>query len=215
MKTAKASKLMEWWAEIKLHKNKILLSLIFLVFSAVINSISGNYASRVASKSSTDLILDIIPPMDLTFFFVYVWFLILLFLFLYPLFAKVHKFHEVIYHVSLIYLVRSVFITLTHLKSPSDIVSVTFPWPFNKLAFEHDLFFSGHTATPLVGFFVFGNSRIRYFFLGLSLLMAFTVLAMHQHYSIDVFAAYFIAYGTFHIGEWLTRKAKEMHVKYF
>ncbi len=72
--------------------------------------------------------------------------------------------------------------------------------------FKNDLFFSGHTAVPFLGFLLFKNRKVKYTFLGASIIMAITVLLMHVHYSIDVFSAFFITYGTFKIGEWLFKK---------
>jgi hypothetical protein len=47
---------------------------------------------------------------------------------------------------------------------------------------------------------------MRAFFLVMSLVLATTALLMHVHYSIDVFSAFFITYGTYHLGEWLFKK---------
>lgn len=205
----------KWWRDIQAHKSKIFFSLMLLVIAIILNIASSRYTTRVGSCASTDLILDQLPPINLNFVFVYGFMLTITLFFVYPLLMKINKLHQAIYYFSLITIVRSIFITFTHLKTPVGAVQWMYPWPLNNLAFENDMFFSGHAAIPFMGFLVFKKDRIRYIFLGFSILLALTVLAMHQHYSIDVFAAYFIAYGTFHIGEWLTRKIKEMHVKYF
>ena len=38
--------------------------------------------------------------------------------------------------------------------------------------------------------------------------MGITVLGMHQHYSIDVFAAFFITYGCYKFGNWFLMKSE-------
>lgn len=199
----------KWRRQVYEHKYKLLLSGIFLLLASFLSYQAASYAERVESVATPDLILDFLPPMDLTFLFVYVWLAILFFFLFYSVFMRVEKFHSVLYHFSLLIVVRSFFIILTHLKTPLGAVPIGFPWPFDKLAFENDLFFSGHTAFPLIGFFVFHDSKVKYLFLAMSLLMGFTVLAMHQHYSIDVFAAYFIVYGTYHFGEWIASKFRK------
>ena len=207
--------LLKWWKELVFHKYKIFFSVILLVISIILNTEFSEYTTRVGSCASTDAILNLIPPIDLDFFFVWVWMFIILLLFAYPFIARVNKLHEVIYYFSLFTIVRSIFISFTHLKTPLDAIPISFPWRFNNFVFQNDQFFSGHVAIPLVGFYVFRGEKIRYVFLGLSILMGFTVLIMHRHYSIDVFAAYFIAYGTFRGGEWLTKKVKSLNLKYF
>jgi membrane-associated phospholipid phosphatase len=94
----------------------------------------------------------------------------------------------------------------THLQTPSDAITADFPWIFQNLNFQNDLFFSGHTAIPFLGFFLFRRSPLRYVFLVGSLVMAFVVLAMHLHYSIDVFSAFFITYCSYRIGCFFTHK---------
>lgn len=69
------------------------------------------------------------------------------------------------------------------------------------------MFFSGHTAIPFLGFLVFYEDKfMRYFCLAASVLMGATSLLTHQHYSIDVFSAFFITYATFKMGEWIFKK---------
>jgi membrane-associated phospholipid phosphatase len=99
-------------------------------------------------------------------------------------------------------MVRSFFITLTHLKIPADAIIVEFPKIYDFVAFNNDLFFSGHTAIAFLGFLLFIKQKtLRIFFLISTVVMAITVLFMHVHYSIDVFASLFITYGSYKIGE--------------
>ena len=71
----------------------------------------------------------------------------------------------------------------------------------------NDLFFSGHTGLPfLLALIFWENKKLRFLFLGFSVLFAVVVLLGHLHYSIDVFAAYFITYTIFHICKFLFKK---------
>lgn len=196
----------DWKFEFKEHKRLIVLSLIFLAGALILNSVVGNYADRVGNAAASDLILDHIGPADLTYLFVYGYGLVILLLFAYPLLFKVREFHIVISQFSLLILLRSFFISLTHLKVPVDAISVSFSHLSNLLIFRNDLFFSAHTAIPFLGFLLFRKSKIGIFFLIMTFVLAATVLLMHIHYSIDVFAAFFITYGSYKIGEWLFRK---------
>lgn len=195
-----------WKLIIKEDYRKFIFMLVLLVIAARINTLAGRYTSSSGWALAPDIILDIIPAINLEFIFVYVWLGIIFFLFLYTVLIKPKKTLEVLFHWSLLLIVIATFIILTHLKTPIEAAPMVFPTLFKGLRFTNDLFFSGHTALPLVGFFVFRESKIRYFFLASSLLMGFTVLATHQHYSIDVFAAFFIAYGTFKLGQHIMKK---------
>jgi hypothetical protein len=102
-------------------------------------------------------------------------------------------------------MIRSIFLCFTHLKAPSTAIAINFAWPFSIISFQNDLFFSGHVAIMFLGFLMF-EGKIKYLFLALSIIMAFVVLTMHIHYSIDVFSAFFITYGSYKIGDYFHKK---------
>ncbi len=196
-------KVESWGDEIKSHRKLIALSILFLISAIFLNNLAGNYVDRVGTVAVSDLILDHIPSINLWFLLSYGFILILAIFIFYPLFFNVKRLHVVISQFSLLVLIRSFFIILTHLKRPADAVVPVLPKIYTMLAFNNDLFFSGHTALPFLGFLIFRKQKIGIFFLIATIVMAITVLLMHFHYSIDVFAALFITYGSFKIGEWL------------
>jgi membrane-associated phospholipid phosphatase len=60
-----------------------------------------------------------------------------------------------------------------------------------------DLFFSGHTATLFLFYLVTERKLFKSLFLVCSILVALSVLLQKVHYTIDVLAAPFFAYGSF------------------
>jgi hypothetical protein len=197
---------LEWKYELKKHKYLIALSLLFFAIATILTYLAGIYVSNTQGSAVQDLILDHLPVVDLSFIFVFGEIAIIAAIFLYPLFFNVKELHKAASQLSLLILVRAIFICFTHLQAPAGAVSLSYPWPFTLLDFRNDLFFSGHTAIPFLGFLVFKNSRIRWVFLAASIVMAITVLLMHVHYSIDVLSAFFITYGTYKIGEWFFKR---------
>jgi len=199
-------RLYEWKNEVWEHKNLIILSIIFLIIAIILNALAGNYADRKSTVTVQDIILDNIPSMNLDFLFIYGFSLIVGIFFIYPLLFKVKEFHMAISQFSLLVLVRSFFVSLTHLGTPANAISYTAPAWFTFLDFKNALFFSGHTAIPFLGFLLFKEKPIKIFFLMATIIMAATVLLMHIHYSIDVFAALFITAGSYKVGIWIFKK---------
>ena len=197
-----------WAREICNNKKALLLSVVFIIIAVVLNVISGKYVTEVGVGVPTDIILNNVGPYNLQIFFGwgYLFFMVLLFLF--PLFFRIKSLHRVIGHWSLLVMMRSFFISLTHLKTPLTAIPAKFPQIFQPFVFENDLFFSGHTATTFLGFLLFKDSKIKWVFLAGSIFMGSVTLLMHRHYSIDVFAAYFITYGTYTFGNWFFKKIK-------
>lgn len=196
-----------WKKEIKENWRNIILATAFAWLAMYIMLASGAYTDKVyGSEAAPDLILDAIPSLNLNFLFVWPFFLINYLFFLYPLFYQPKKYYYVIMMLALFIFIRAVFVSLTHLQVPHDSVAIDFPTFFGNLLFANDLFFSGHTGTPFLGFLVFEAKWLKYLMLILSFVMAGTVLFMHVHYSIDVLAAYFITYGIYKIGNRFFKK---------
>lgn len=209
----KNRKFKDWKKDIIQHKKIILIALICLVLSLALYSIAGNYVDKNINTPATDIILDNLPTVNFSWLYSYGFIIVLGVLLLHPLIWKPKDFHAAMIQFSLLLLIRSFFITLTHLKVPSDAILVPFRvdgW----LAFKNDLFFSGHTAVPFLGFLMFRKQGgISKFFIIATLVLATAVLLMHAHYSIDVFAAFFITYGSYQIGNVLLEKLHIWHSK--
>ena len=181
---------------------RIVISLVFLAAALTLNNIAGHYVDGVGTTVSTDIILDNIPVVDLSIIYVYGYALVIVVLLLYPLFFVKNYFHIVVTQLSILICIRSFFITLTHLKPPANAIMVYSTGIIPMFSFSNDMFFSGHTALPLLGYLLFKGRLIRVFFLFATVSLALTVLLMHAHYSIDIFAAIFITYGSYKLGGW-------------
>jgi len=192
---------LQWKNEILMHKKFILLSCVFLLITLVLNYLAGSYVARKVNNAVSDLILDNLPSINLSWMFYYGALILILITLIYVVFFKVNKIHAVIGQGALLLLIRSFFICLTHLSTPEGAIISHAPRVFDFLDFQNALFFSGHTAFPFLLFLIFRKEKIGIFFLIMSFVMAATVLLMHVHYSIDVFAAFFITYGSYKIGE--------------
>jgi hypothetical protein len=190
------------------HKHKLLwsqksfrlsafLSLIFLLASLLANYAGNLYASLSASNYVSDLILDNLPVVNIDFMFFEGFGIFILFI-VYFLIKEPQKIPFTIKSIAVFILIRSISISLTHLAVPPD--HSPLDNIFRGITFENDLFFSSHTGLPfLMALNFWENKRVRLIFILISLIFGASVLLGHIHYSIDVFAAFFITYGIFHI----------------
>ena len=156
--------------EILSNKKQLAFSILFLMTSCVFYLISGYKVKNVESSPLPDLILNNIPSVNLGILYVWGFLLILAVLIIYPLFYKVKDLHYVIGQFSLVVLIRSFFISLTHLRSPADAIVPEMPRLFALLNFPNALFFSGHTAIPFLGFLLYRKEKIGIFFFVMTIL---------------------------------------------
>jgi hypothetical protein len=205
MKTKFFEKHKSQWSQ-KSFLFSALSAFLLLAASLFVNYTAGNYAAEKASNGVTDIILDNVPVMDVDGIFIYG--AILFGVFLVILLIKEPKqIPFIIKSAALFYFIRAIFISLTHLgpifqQAPlvSNILS-------RNLIFGADYFFSGHTGLPfLMALSFWGNKYLRNIFLATSFIFGASALLGHYHYSIDVFAAFFITYSIFHIARWLFAK---------
>lgn len=187
-----------------------LLGLFFLVISLGVNYYANLYASISVSNIATDIILDNLPVMDMSFIFIYgalVFIIILAALLIYE--PKHLPF--VLKSIALFLLVRSFFMILTHLAPP---ISASDGYGIDELRIVSsgdDLFFSAHTGLPFMLALIYWRRGFwKWFFLVSTFVGASSVLLGHLHYSIDVFSAFFIAYGIYQIALYMFKKDYEL-----
>src|SRR5579871_3103251 len=166
----------------------------WLAFSVLINFYAGSFASEKAGNSVSDVILDNLPALNVSLPFV--WGPLLLWLFLaIVLLMQPHWIPFVLKSVALFTLVRSGFIVLTHIGPFPTQSAVDTNGIISTFTFTGDFFFSGHVGSPFLLALIFWGTRwLRYTFLLTSIFFGAIVLIGHLHYSIDVFAAFFITY---------------------
>jgi len=181
-------------------------SWILLGVSLVINFYATVYATERASNPVTDIILNNIRVYDVDMIFLYGPVLLFVFL-LYLLIVNPQKLPFVLKSISLFVLIRSGFITMTHV-GPFPTRLILDPTSFiAHFTSGNDLFFSGHTGLPfLLALIFWQNKRLRPIFVGFSILFGAVVLLGHLHYSIDVMSAFFITYAIYHLAKYFFAK---------
>jgi hypothetical protein len=102
---------------------------------------------------------------------------------------------------------RAVFIAVTHIgiypgginPDPTGIFDRT----YTGLGLEAGFFFSGHTGLPfLMGLILWDEKIWRYIYFAMSVIFGIAVLFAHVHYTIDVLAAPYMAYGIYKMSQY-------------
>lgn len=174
---------------------------IMLILSLFVNFWAGKYATLRASNFVEDLLFNILPIVDVSWLFFYGYvifcFFTVLLLFFYP-----QKIPFLLKSMSLFIVIRGMFVVLTHIgPSPYQINMDDFEL-LRRFTFGGDLFFSSHTGMPFLFGLIFWREKIwRFVFFGISLMFGTIVLLGRLHYSIDVFAAFFITYTIYCIAQ--------------
>lgn len=189
-----------FWSQRNLRLSA-LAALLLLALSFLFNFFANVYVARSTGNYVSDLILDHLPVVNVDFIFsegftIFCLFIILLLL------HQPNKIPFAVKSIALFILIRSVFITLTHLAIPPDHSYLEPNRILDNMTSSDDLFFSAHTGLPfLLALIFWENKSLKIFFISASLFFAVSVLLGHLHYSIDVFAAFFITYTIFHIAQ--------------
>lgn len=179
---------------------------ILLFASIIINFYAGQYATERASNYVTDIVLNNIPVFDVDAIFIYGSILFSAFVALLCI-VEPKRIPFVFKSIALFVIIRSVFISLTHLGPFPDQILISGSRIISKFSFGGDLFFSGHTGFPYLMALIFWESiYLRILFIILSIIFGATVLMGHLHYSIDVLSAFFITYTIFHIAKKIFKK---------
>lgn len=186
----------QYWTQ-KRYRNSSLVGVVLFLVSLVVNRYASFYATAQASNPVTDLLLDNLPVMrvewivnDVAAFFGFCMFLLILW--------QPRRIPFILKAIALFIFIRSGFITFTHLAPFPERIYLDPTDVFRTLTYGGDYFFSGHTGVSfLFALIYWQEKRVRYFCLAAAVLLSVGVILGHLHYSIDVFAAFFITYGIF------------------
>lgn len=186
----------QYWNQQKYRASTFVGFLLF-IGSLVANRYASFYATAQASNPVTDLLLDNIPVMkvewivnDVAVFFGFCMLGLILW--------QPRRIPFILKSVALFIFIRSGFIIFTHLAPFPERVYLDPNDFFQSLTYGGDYFFSGHTGMSfLLALIYWQEKSVRNFCLVASVLLSAGVILGHLHYSIDVFAAFFITYGIF------------------
>lgn len=102
--------------------------------------------------------------------------------------------------------VRMISMYILPLEPPAAMIALKDPFVeffSSGSTLTKDLFFSGHTATMLIFYFVSKNRHLRFFFLLCTIIIAVSVILQHVHYTIDVLAAVFFSFAIYKFLEYV------------
>jgi hypothetical protein len=188
-----------------------------LLAAFYVNYLAGTLADVQGelARPSPDLLLRSLPLVDLRVVFVWGFAAFLLWAFMAGWIYERQRGAHILWLYCLLILVRAGFLILTPMHLPKGALlprqDSLHLFIGSYVNFKHDLFFSGHTAMPYLGYLVHRTRWVSWSFLGLAILMAATVLLTRLHYSIDVFAAFFITYALYRFERrWLRRPYRRL-----
>lgn len=200
------------WSD-KIFFISALYGFLFLALSLMINYATGTYATEQAGNAVNDIFLDNLPTLNVNFIFID-GFILFILLIIVLVMHQPKRIPFVAKTMALFIFTRAMFMIMTHIgpfpiQSPLETGDI-----IGKFIFKGDLFFSGHTGLSFLMALIFWpHRRLGMIFFATSVIFAASALLGHLHYSIDVFAAYFITYSIFKLAQKLFAGDYEIMMK--
>jgi len=188
------------------HIRSLVNALILLGLAVIFQYYASAYVNRTPSNSVADLFLSILPVVNLNFLIVECA-LAAIAISIVLILAKPQYLLFTLKAVAIFIATRAVFIAVTHTgiypgqinPDPTGIFDRT----YTGLGLEAGFFFSGHTGLPFLMGLIFWDEKFwRYAYLAISVIFGIAVLFAHVHYTIDVLAAPYMAYGIFKMSQY-------------
>jgi hypothetical protein len=185
------------------------VSLLF-VLSFFVWSVVGQQVDQRALPHGSDVVLDALPVWDLVPVLTVGWLATHVLAIYIAVWYCPRRWAYLLATVGLLVGVRTLFVAFNPIGAPPGILSLNASYLLSPLkgilAFENEFFFSGHTALPYLYALLFWSIPwARRSFLGLSILMATSVLLTRNHYAMDILGAYFITYSVYALSRSLLR----------
>jgi hypothetical protein len=190
-----------------------LVGLILFGLAVVFQFYASAYSDRVPSNSVPDLLLGILPIVNLNAVIVegalgVIAGTILL------LFAKPKYLIFTLKAAAIFIATRAVFVAVTHLGIyPGQINPDNgfFDRIYTGLGLEAGFFFSGHTGLTFLMSLIFWDEKFwRYVYIAISIIFGISVLLAHVHYTIDVLAAPYMTYAIFKMSQYFFKEDYKM-----
>ncbi|MCX7954303.1 MAG: sphingomyelin synthase family protein [Bacteroidales bacterium] len=192
----------EWKKFINTKKNIIFLIIIVIIFATELLTVlkALSFVEMRKGAQLDDPILKLIPSYDVSkilFFLTYTGSIAGIMLAI----KTPDTFILTLITYAILLSLRFICMYLTPLDPPLNIIPLR-DWVLELTFYQgepnlKDLFFSGHTATMVMFYIIFKHSKLNYFFLIYSILIAVLLLIQHAHYTIDVFIAPFMAFVSY------------------
>ena len=194
---------MNWksFFKIKRNRNEFILTVILLAVLMISFSQFLQFIEKRNGVVLPDPLLNIFSPIDLTWLTFSLIYLSLI-LFLFSVAKEPDKLLIAMQAYGLMVIFRTIAMYLVPLEPPETMLLLNDPFVqlFGKgEILTKDLFFSGHTATLFLLFLLTEKKTLKFIFLISTFIVGISVLLQHVHYSIDVFVAPFVAYGSYRI----------------
>jgi hypothetical protein len=196
----------------------LISALVLLGFAFVAEHFANVYAliylERPTSVYVGDLLLDNLPVVDLSFIIVEIAMVAIVLGVAFLIYVRPRYLLFTLKTLALFIAIRALFISLTHVGIYPDSISLGtgfFDAIYSYLNFQTGFFFSGHTGIPFLMALIFWNKPgERNLLLLLSLVLGISVLLAHTHYSIDVLAAPFMAFGIYNMARYFFPRDYEL-----
>ena len=196
------------------------VSIVYFWIALVANKLANEYVLDIRWTAVGDILLSNLPSVPSIDNFIIKSSLFATFLIIVLLTVKPKYIIFATKSLALLIIIRSFFISLTHLWVNPEQVNfrqdLTGFWLYDILYnTQNDFFFSGHTSIPFMMALVFWKEKIRRIvFLITTLVFASSVIIAHIHYSIDVFAAPFITFSIYSLAKYFFKKDYELTEKH-
>jgi len=192
----------------KHHKRELFVTILFLAILLLSFVQFLNHIELRAGETFNDPLLNIFPPVDLTW-------LIFSLIYISLITAVISLAHDPVNLLKalqafiLLDIIRTITLFLMPLNPPPGMILLNDPF---VQMFGHgevltkDLFFSGHTSTLFLLFLTAHGKILKGLFLSCAVIVGISVLLQHVHYSIDVFSAPFFSYGSVKLAEQIKKR---------
>ena len=182
------------------------ISIIVLALGFQLNIASQTYLHNYMTEGKTlpmlsDLILDHIPFIDVSFFYDIMSLVTIFVMLVYIVVKNEYKrLPFIILLIGIFYLTRGVFIVLTPFGNPPLFNGTG--GPFNGFSnFELGVYPSGHVGNAVMFFLLANDKLYKWLLFVCVMLIIISLLFAHGHYSIDIFSGWFFAYAIKAFGE--------------